>query len=1238
MDRLLGDVLERVLGFTINQDLLTQVTTTSTGKRPDYIPEDTRLHPFVFDAKGTDTTDLGQHYDQLAGYMRSKGLSYGVLSNLRDLAVYTPHSHHPEADLSFSFYRLYQEYKADPDAALHGANAKHFLAFVERFGRQSLDQGGKVEAIISARHGPIDAELDPDYLVQRLHGIVASLHDDVRRQRAELTDRLRYNEKRLQSIALEIGAIAHDIDANVPEAAELEIEADMPSGNAPTTTLERLLEASQDTVDGQATDRYSYQVAYFAMTRLLLVRVWEDIGFVDETLYDGGFKQWYEHYNKQIKRVLDLAFHYARGRYSWLYGADNNYTWYTPSDDVLIDVLYDFSRFNFKRLTDDVLGAVYEGYLDRTDRKNKGQYYTPRSVIRFIWDRVGFTDWTGIFRFEAGKTVPRTCDDFCTGSGGFLVEAARRIRVQVLGADTDAGDMERLRGISMDDLTLAMSAIIEGLRGCEISAFAYYLTEVNLLIQLTPIIAAIQAKDPGAISLGQDYSLSVINQDSLKLHNKEQHSLLGLPEDLKPSYEVYEQDRRRDIANLSGYKKHVYHAIKDDEEVDYACSNPPYVGEAHHKDLFNAVKRNVPYWAQYYQGKMDYLYWFIILGLSKLRDGGKLGYITTGYWPTAEGAGKLRQYILMRAKIVEMIDFGDVRLFPDAPGQHNIVFVLERCVDAATRTANRPLMVKVKREGDGETHDERLSMLLDRIRDLASIGDGEVEDEYVRVFRSAQTQGGLTQGAWSLGYGDVEGAIIHQMESVGVHLSGVLEINAGVHSNADAVKEDDLKQFTVDQLAKSGAKAGQGIFVLTAQEVEDLRLTPAERAVVKPTYKNSDISPYVVSPDEDAYLLYVDNAFDPGKHPRIMAHLKRYRPILQGRLDRYEESYPWYRLHRPHNSGHYEAEKIVAPRWGKRIDFALEPGGRYENSDINVFIKKDGVREDIKYILALLNSRPVRFWKEHKGEFRGVSRQALLQRIPLRRIRFKRLTDDARKEQLQHGLALALADRNGGLAYRELADALARGEEDAVHDAMVVLVDEIIARMTTLVGYDRYFGTRLTRLEDNDPLLDIEPLAVVQGLPPADLRDLDTCIRGATLELIESFFIERDEFYVSRIKRTDDTSVVLRGKSRGAGTITLSGDATLIGYLSGALAANKDRFWRDVKSTLVPRDIEIYRRETARIIRDVSNIRADIAARRYAIDQIVLDLYDIRDTASRDVVLSDENESQAAIGNVPAAS
>ncbi|MFH1927237.1 MAG: hypothetical protein ABIK79_03545 [Chloroflexota bacterium] len=59
MDRLLGEFLEQVLGFSLNQDLHLQMVTKTTGKRPDYIPYDTHLHPFIFDAKGTDTADRG---------------------------------------------------------------------------------------------------------------------------------------------------------------------------------------------------------------------------------------------------------------------------------------------------------------------------------------------------------------------------------------------------------------------------------------------------------------------------------------------------------------------------------------------------------------------------------------------------------------------------------------------------------------------------------------------------------------------------------------------------------------------------------------------------------------------------------------------------------------------------------------------------------------------------------------------------------------------------------------------------------------------------------------------------------------------------------------------------------------------------------------------------------------------------------------------------------------------------
>ena len=63
-------------------------------------------------------------------------------------------------------------------------------------------------------------------------------------------------------------------------------------------------------------------------------------------------------------------------------------------------MLYDFSRFNFQNLDTDVLGAVYEAYLDENDRKNKGQYYTPRPMVELIWERDKLNKLPNIFRVE----------------------------------------------------------------------------------------------------------------------------------------------------------------------------------------------------------------------------------------------------------------------------------------------------------------------------------------------------------------------------------------------------------------------------------------------------------------------------------------------------------------------------------------------------------------------------------------------------------------------------------------------------------------------------------------------------------------------------------------------------------------------------------------------------------------------------------------------------------------------
>lgn len=67
--------------------------------------------------------------------------------------------------------------------------------------------------------------------------------------------------------------------------------------------------------------------------------------------------------------------------------------------------------------------------------------------------------------------------DFATGSGGFLVEAARRV--------IDDGG---LREDDPRDLSEGLAAIVRGFHGAEIGPFPYYLTEVNLLLQVSRLL------------------------------------------------------------------------------------------------------------------------------------------------------------------------------------------------------------------------------------------------------------------------------------------------------------------------------------------------------------------------------------------------------------------------------------------------------------------------------------------------------------------------------------------------------------------------------------------------------------------------------------------------------------------------------------------------------------------------------------------------------------------------------
>ena len=119
------------------------------------------------------------------------------------------------------------------------------------------------------------------------------------------------------------------------------------------------------------------------------------------------------------------AFVRAGDRYPDLFARHNALSWYKPSEDVYINAVYDLANTYLGDLSDDILGEVYERQLARVDRKQLGQYYTPRDIIKVIWDLI---DIDRMADAAEDEERPIRILDIATGSGGFLVAASSRLR------------------------------------------------------------------------------------------------------------------------------------------------------------------------------------------------------------------------------------------------------------------------------------------------------------------------------------------------------------------------------------------------------------------------------------------------------------------------------------------------------------------------------------------------------------------------------------------------------------------------------------------------------------------------------------------------------------------------------------------------------------------------------------------------------------------------------------------
>lgn len=420
---------------------------------------------------------------------------------------------------------------------------------------------------------------------------------------------------------------------------------------------------------------FARQTAYVYIIRLLLVRICEDKGLFRRKLSDGGLVLWQERVpqyldyasGRSYEYLTRMAYECAQNVYVHFYGASELFDWYRMDDKMLLRALLVLNAFNLAGIDTDIIGAVYGRYLEE-GKHEQGRYYTPKALVTRMLDLAG---WRG------EEIVGRRLADLACGSGSFLVEACRRLLEPFRNRD---GRIPKAK------LRPALEEVQRSLYGLEINPFACYLAETNLLIQVLDLVK--QAKDEG-ITLVID-RFRIYCEDSLivdpALAGVAETSFFHLGKDRAEA----EQMKARTGPFAAGF--------------DVLVGNPPYVRADEDAPAWSAYRRRLEHqeWFTTRHQKWD-LYVPFVEQYQRLladRPEARCCLVTIESLATAPYAEKLRELLIEKTTLHDILVTRGLKLFEDAKWQNNVIFSFSRGAPAPEHRVRRALAEKKDKRGE----------------------------------------------------------------------------------------------------------------------------------------------------------------------------------------------------------------------------------------------------------------------------------------------------------------------------------------------------------------------------------------------------------------------------------------------------------------------------------------------------------------------------------------------------------
>ncbi|OOO61377.1 Eco57I restriction-modification methylase domain-containing protein [Clostridium tepidum] len=479
-------------------------------------------------------------------------------------------------------------------------------------------------------------------------------------------------------------------------------------------------------------DNFCHRASYTLLNKILFIRICEDKGFMlnSEDYVAGEPKD--PHIGKKLSRIglqkwanlvtnytlgelVKLAFLDMKKSYSSisLY-KDDKYEMLTPTTEELslkyldgdeeaqklvlqfenalsnIVEKLDTNNYNFNNTDGNILGDVYEKFMDRETRKAIGQFYTPEFVIEYILNNT-------VAKADVVENPFVSVADISCGSGHFLIMAYDILRERFIN------NLELLRDKYSNELyTIKKNGKEEELKGrdywkeenihyhllkhciygADIDSFAVQLTTINLLLKdldnFTDELNIVECDS--LIKWEEDYDWIDLKQqleEEFEIVEYNQINLLGEEEKTlvtrkKETYEL----TYKDIIGIEKTEKISKERAEEivclcefwSEKFDYVVGNPPYIGI---KALNNNFKKYFKF--NYFVSQKQFDIYAVFYERAILKSNLKVGYITPRPLLNNENLELVRRFIDDNTSINSISDVGMV--FDDAGVETSILIL-----------------------------------------------------------------------------------------------------------------------------------------------------------------------------------------------------------------------------------------------------------------------------------------------------------------------------------------------------------------------------------------------------------------------------------------------------------------------------------------------------------------------------------------------------------------------------------